>query len=88
MGGIVSEEQPPSNADRFRKMAERIEHNTDSTFGGAFVICVPGGIVEPMESLILDSKGDAVQFLNLLQFKIQSLLEDIKEQERKRTGFR
>ena len=85
---MSDEPKPPTYASRFYSMAKRIEHNVDSTFGGAFVIVVPGGITEPMESLILDSKGDAVQFLNLLQFKIQSLLEDIKEKERQRGGFR
>ena len=77
---------PPSDADRFARMAERIEHNKDSTFGGAFVIIVPGGLVEPMEALILDGKGDAAQFLMLLQGKITNLMEDLKARERAQYG--
>ena len=78
----------PTDAQRFAEMAKRIEHNADSTFGGAFVICVPGGMVEPMEALILDSKGDAAQFLMVLQSKIAMVLEEIKDRERKQSGFR
>lgn len=79
--------KPPTDADRFANMAKRIEHNTNSVFGGAFVICVPGGNVDPLEALILDSKGDPAQFLMVLQAKIQAVLAQIQDQERKMGGF-
>lgn len=79
--------KPPTDADRFANMAKRIEHNTESVFGGAFVICVPGGQVDPLEALILDSKGDAAQFLMVLQAKIQAVLAELQDRERQRTPF-
>ena len=85
----MSEEQlkPPTDADRFARMAKRMEHNTNSTFGGAFVIIVPGGLVDPLEALILDSKGDPAQFLMVLQAKIKAVLEDIDTKQRQMGGF-
>ena len=75
------DEAPPTDAQRFARMAQRIEHNKDSTFGGAFVICVPGGMVPPLEALILDATGDPAQFLMVLQTKIQTVLEEIKAKQ-------
>lgn len=79
---MSEEEKPPTDAERFANMAERIEHNKESTFGGAFVIVIPGGLVAPLESLILDTQGDPAQFLMLLQAKIAQIMEDLKTRER------
>jgi len=43
------ETQSPSNADYFRKMADRIDHNKDAGFGGACVFIPPQGMGEPIE---------------------------------------
>jgi hypothetical protein len=74
-----------TNAELFRRMAARIDHNSDTTgisdqFGGAFVIVPPGG--DPiMESLVLDPKQDVAHFFMLLQTKISQALEEIKQRE-------
>jgi len=60
--------KPLSNSDRFRRMAEAIDHNTDSGFGGAFVIVAPEG-GNPLETLILDAGQDHMQFWILLRTK-------------------
>ena len=73
---------PPTDASRFARMAQRLEHNLDSTFGGAFVIVPPEGAGEPMEALILDTTGNPAQFLMLLQAKIAHALEEISNRER------
>ena len=80
----MSDEQPerPTDAQRFANMAKRMEHNVDSTFGGAFVIVPPQGAGEPMEALILDTQGDPAQFLMLLQAKITHALQQIDSRER------
>ena len=81
----MSDEQPqrPTDAQRFTNMAKRIEHNTDSTFGGAFVIVPPPGAGEPIEALLLDEKADPVQFLKLLESKIKHNLDEIDARERR-----
>lgn len=78
----------PTDAQRFSRMAQRLEHNLDSTFGGAFVIVPPSGAGEPMEALILDSAGDPAQFLMLLQAKIAHALKEIEDRERSMGGMR
>lgn len=56
-------------ASLFRRMADAIEHNENSGFGGAFVIIPPPEGGSPIETLILDSKQDPVQFWVLLKSK-------------------
>jgi len=77
-----------SDAQRFRAMADRIDHNTESTFGGGFVIVPPQQGGEAMEALILDTRADPVQFFMLLQAKIQNVLEDLKDRQRMAGGIR
>lgn len=77
-----------SDAERFASMAERIRHNQDSsTFGGAWVIIPPGEGGIPMETLILDSKGDPAQFYMLLMAKSKNALDELQTKERMRQGY-
>lgn len=71
----------PDNALPFRNMSQRIEHNEQGGFGGAFVIVPPDGAA-PMETLILDATSDAAQFFMLLQARITTRLKEIEEAER------
>jgi hypothetical protein len=73
-------------AERFRIMANRIERNP-SEFGGACVIIPPGGS-EGIEFLLIDSKGDIVQFFSTIQAKIQFVLKEMEDQQRRLQGFR
>lgn len=80
---------PHTDADRFRKMAERIDHNVEfSTFGGAAVICPPGGAGEPIEVLLLDSRGDAAQFWSTIQSRISIILSELQDRQQVAGGFR
>jgi hypothetical protein len=73
-------------AERFRTMADRIERNP-SEFGGACVIIPPGG-GEGIEFLLIDAKGDVAQFLGAVMTKIQVVMEEMKEQQRRLQPFR
>jgi hypothetical protein len=71
-------------AEHFRLMAERIERNPQE-FGGAVVIVPPGG-GEPIEFLLIDTKGDVGQFYGAVTTKIQMVLETLKDQQSKMRG--
>lgn len=74
------------SSDSFRKMAEQIDHNAQSGFGGAAVIVPPGDSGEVIELLLLDSKGDPAQFLSTLMTRIQLMVQDL-EAQRAQPGF-
>ena len=74
-------------ADRFRQMAERIDHNAASSFGGAYVIIPPKGAFTPWEVLVLDTQEDPAQFLMLLQAKISAMMDELRAKEAQQGGF-
>jgi hypothetical protein len=78
-----------SNAEPFTKMAERITHNADATFGGAVVI-VPPGDGKPVELLMLDAQGDEGQFWATILTRIQVAINenDQKKQVNRTFGVR
>lgn len=67
-------------AAKFAGMAERIRHNAEAQFGGAFVIVDPSG--DALETLVLDATSDAAQFYMVLQTRITNKLKEIEEKER------
>ena len=72
----------------FTKMAERIAHNTDSTFGGAVVIVPPGQSGgEPIELLMLDAQGDPAQFWSTILTRIQVQMSKLQDAERVAQSF-
>jgi len=73
-------------AERFRAMAGRIERNP-SEFGGACVIIPPGG-GEGIEFLLIDAKGDVAQFYGAILTKVQVVMEEMKDQQRRLQPFR
>jgi hypothetical protein len=72
-----------TNAERFRLMAARIEHNTESTFGGAAVIIPPQvtGQEQPIEVLLLGD-GDPAQFIATVVTRLQLLAQQIDDYKR------
>jgi hypothetical protein len=74
-------------AGKFRKMADRIDHNADAVFAGAAVIVPPAEGGEAVEMLILDSSQSAAQFWGNLQAKCQIELAGIDEKKRNTQAF-
>lgn len=68
-------------SDRYRLMADRLDHNADATFGGSCVIIPPPGGGEPIEFILLDLKSDPAQFWSTVSTKIQIALENLKQQQ-------
>lgn len=77
----------PSIADRFRKMAERLDHNAADGFGGCFLIVPPAEGGEVIETLILDSKQDATQYWILLKSKCEAEIVRLDQGNRTQQGF-
>jgi len=75
------------NSAPFTRMADRIAHNPDATFGGAVVIIPPGTVGEPIELLMLDAAGDEAQFWSTILTRIQMVIQKIGERERVASGF-
>ncbi len=78
----------PKTSDYFRQMADRIDHNAEEVFGGAFVIVPPGGHA-PLVALDLGS-DNLIRFFQLLSSSVKDQMEDIQTAERTKqvTGFR
>lgn len=77
-------------ADRFRQMADKLELNGLSDFGGAFVVVPPvhsdGG--DAIETLILDSQQDPAQFWSILKTKAEIVLSQMADKQRQGQAFR
>lgn len=69
-------------ADRFRKMADRIEANTAEPFGGAVLIFPPGEDVKPVEILKLDTYPDAAMFWAEIKSKADIAVAELSEKAR------
>lgn len=69
-------------AKPFREMAERIEHNKDAPFGGAFVIIDKQG--NKVETFILDEDLGLAQFWAIINTRCVMKLKDI---ESNNSGF-
>lgn len=67
-------------ADRFRKMADLIDTNGDTNFGGAFLI-VPPGTADPVDGFILSDAGDADTFFLLLKTKIDVAMDAVSKKQ-------
>lgn len=85
---MSDETQLPTNSERFRKMAERIDHNKDAGFGGACVFIPPQGMGEPIEILILDSASEAAQFYSTVATRLQITLDKMQNQTAQAFGRR
>jgi hypothetical protein len=68
-------------SEPFTKMAERVKHNADSTFGGA-VVMVPPGDSKPIELLMLDAGADEGQFWATVLTRIQTAMAETDAKKR------
>lgn len=71
-----------TTAESFTTMAVRIEHNANSTFGGACVIIPPEGGGDAIELLLLDASADPAQFWSTIATRIQVVLTKLDDQKR------
>lgn len=85
----MNDEAPkqPSASDRFRKMAERLDHNAEDGFGGCFLIVPPVDGGEVIETLILDSKQDATQYWILLKSKCEMEIARLDGANRNQSAY-
>ena len=83
---MTDETTQPDFSAAFDKMAERIRHNKDATFGGACVIIPPTGGAS-IEVLMLDSASDLAQFYSTIATRLQIALDQLKDQEATRRAF-
>jgi hypothetical protein len=74
------------NADPFTKMAERIQHNEDATFGGACVLVPPGG-GKALELLMLDTAEDEGQFWATILTRIQVAINENDQRKLQARNF-
>lgn len=81
------EPETPTNAERFRKMADRIDLNNESGFGGACVIIPPFGHGEPIEILMLDNSADLAQFFSTVATRVQRAVDEASNNAALATGF-
>lgn len=76
-------------ADRFRKMADRIERNADEPFGGVMLVIPPGDEPSVIELLKLDPTPDATSFWAELKGRCDEAVHDLSSAARNsQAGFR
>jgi hypothetical protein len=66
-------------------MADRLDHNADAKFGGAFVIIPPTGDAQDM--LILDNSGNPAIFWATLRSRVDIALQELQDAERQVSAF-
>ena len=76
-----------SNSGLFRVMADKIDHNVGSSFGGAAVIVPPLNGGAPLDILILDSTADPAQFWSTVLTRAQIVLKALEDQKALQQGF-
>lgn len=81
-------DQRKSVSDRFRRMADRIDHNTSDPFGGAVTIYPPQNGGDPIEILLLDLSPDPAQFWATVQTRISLVLEKLGKDQAQLARFR
>lgn len=78
------DQQNKKPSDHFREIAEKIDKNDLSDFGGAFLLVPPEG--QPLSNIFIGSK-DPVAFLALLKTKVETLMNEAEQREKQRQGF-
>jgi hypothetical protein len=74
-------------SDILRRMADIVDRNKGAVFGGLAVVIPPGANMATVETLILDSQGDAAQFFSTLQTRLTILLAELQASSRMNQGF-
>ncbi len=76
---------PAVPSDIFRRMADRIDHNAGSTFGGAVVVLPASG--DPIEFMLIGEPVDVAQFYSTLVTRVQNSLHALDEQTKSQLAF-
>ena len=79
------ERSPPTAADVFKAMSERIERNGLENFGGAAVIVSPDGKV--ISVLMVDESKETSQFWGLLKTRVQLEIQAATDSQRLGNAF-
>lgn len=80
----MNSDQSPSA--KFRAMADRIDKNADSGFGGAICIVPPDG-GETIELLILEATDNPAQFWGIIQARAIMALNKIEQDRAMNKAF-
>jgi hypothetical protein len=84
---LIERSQHPA-ADILRRLADQIDKNDNSTFGGVAVIVPPENGGDPIEVLILDPKKNAAQFYATIKTRLEGQLADLETSQRQQqAGF-
>lgn len=86
MNQPLIETQKLDVATILRKMADHLDRNKEANFGGCAVI-VPPSTTETIEVLILDSNGDAAQFIATILTRIQNIQIEMAAQAKRQQAF-
>lgn len=86
MNQPLIESQKLDVATILRRMADHLDRNKDADFGGCAVI-VPPSTNETIEVLILDSSGDAAQFLSTILTRIQTIQVEMAATAKRQAAF-
>ena len=84
MSDFIDRAPESNHAAPFADMAARIEQNRAHTFGGAFVVAIPGQ--EPMSLLQLDPDANPAVFLATLKTKLDIKIAELDEASRNQRG--
>lgn len=74
-------------AQELRELADRMERNSDGSFGGAYVVIPPAG-GDVIKMLILDSAKDPAQFWAVLKTRCEMVLAGLDEIQRNVRAYR
>lgn len=86
MNQPLIETQKLDVATILRRMADHLDRNKEASFGGCAVI-VPPSTSETIEVLILDSSGDAAQFLSTILTRIQTIQVEMAATAKRQAAF-
>lgn len=81
--------QKPDHAAPFDSMAAKVRHNAENGFAGAFVIVPPVSDMasDPVEVLFLDASPNPAAFWGQIKARIDIVLVEIEERQRRQQGF-
>lgn len=85
---MADETQMQTAAAPFQRMSDRILHNKDESFGGAFVVVAPGEAPIVIQSLFLNDGATPGMFWAALKTIVEQQLMQVDAQERQlQAGF-
>lgn len=73
--------EKPDMAEPFTRMANKVRHNVDNGFAGAFVIVPPTG--DPIEVLILEVDANEAVIWGQIKARIEMKLADLEDAQRR-----